>query len=507
MFSRKANLPASQAGARTARLHSAAWRISLWATLAFAVGTLLIFSVLHRFVAQDIQRRSDAWLSGEVEVLGDVAERTPKDTLYSRVVGEVAELASKEVPNRLRAPGPETEADRLLEESSVFFLEVGANGASRLWVGSGSQAATLQAIRSASRSTDTPYDLRIEGFRIPFRVASVRIDDGSRIYLGLSERDQLRVLRNLRVRFSILGGIIVLFGFAIVFFTTRRMLGHVRQITEAASTIGESDLKRRVPSNRQNDEVGHLALTLNTMLDRIENSVHQLHSITGALAHDLRSPLTAIRGQLEVALSCDLTLRQGEPIVSAIDELDRLTDFLNSSLDVAEARADALRLTRTEVDLDELLRTMIDLYEPSMAEKGLRLQFRSNRPIVVSVDAALMHRTVSNLLDNELKHLPPASTIVLQLDTDDYEALLTIEDDGPGFDPGVVEHVFESRVKGRDSSGRGLGLAFIEAVVRAHSGRITAMNRREGGARLQIALPLMEGRAARAMPVLAMAAR
>ena len=82
-------------------MHSAAWRISLWATLAYAVGTMLVFVFLHRFVAADIQRRSDAWLSGEVEVLGDVAEHTPKDALYGRVMGEVAELASKEVPNQI----------------------------------------------------------------------------------------------------------------------------------------------------------------------------------------------------------------------------------------------------------------------------------------------------------------------------------------------------------------------------------------------------------------------
>lgn len=81
-------------------MHSAAWRISCWATIAFACGTLLVFVFLHRFVADDIRRRSDAWLSGEVEVLGDVAARTPNDALYGRVVGEVAELATREAPNR-----------------------------------------------------------------------------------------------------------------------------------------------------------------------------------------------------------------------------------------------------------------------------------------------------------------------------------------------------------------------------------------------------------------------
>src|SRR5580658_8257125 len=92
---------------KTARpiMHSAAWRISLWATLAFACGTMVVFVFLHQFVAGDIQRRSDAWLSGEVETLGDVAQRTPKDALYGRVVGEVAELAGKEVPNKARSDG------------------------------------------------------------------------------------------------------------------------------------------------------------------------------------------------------------------------------------------------------------------------------------------------------------------------------------------------------------------------------------------------------------------
>ena len=100
------------------KLRSAAWRISLWASIAFAFGTMLVFFFLQQFVEQDIQRRSDAWLSGEVEVLGNVATRTPKDRLYGRVVGEVAELAGREVPNKL--PSENNAND------SVFFLQRGA---------------------------------------------------------------------------------------------------------------------------------------------------------------------------------------------------------------------------------------------------------------------------------------------------------------------------------------------------------------------------------------------
>jgi signal transduction histidine kinase len=466
-------------------MHSAAWRISLWATLAFAIGTMLVFAMLHRFVANDIQRRSDAWLTGEVAVLGDVAGRTPKDRLYGRVVREVAELASREVPNKLRSNGNEND--------SVFFLQAGDDGNLKLWVGVGDGTPHLAAIRALKIVSDLPYDLNVKGFKHPFRVASVRMEDGSHIYLGLSERDELRVLRNLRFRFLCLWLLIVLFGFAIVFYATRRMLNYVREITEAASRIGQSDLSRRVPTNKRNDEVGHLALTLNHMLDRIESSMHQLHTITESLAHDLRSPLTAIRGKLEIVLSGDLKVEQSEPIVSAIDELDRLTEFLNTSLDVAEAKADALKLSRTEVDLDELLRVMLNLYEPCMSEKGLRVDLRSAGPVTILADAALLHRVIANLLDNECNHLPAACTVSIRLGASENTVILTVEDDGPGFASEISLQMFEQRVKGRDSKGRGLGLAFVEAVVRAHGGSVTASNRPQGGALLTINWPRAAG--------------
>lgn len=463
------------------RMRSAAWRISLWATFAFACGTLVFFLFLQDFVASDIQQRTDAWLSGEVETLGDVAEHTPKNALYSRVVSEVAELATREIPNHLPS---ETNFN-----NSVFFLQAGQEGELKLWVGVGDGHAALRAIQAASVLSDHPTDVRIQGFKVPFRVASIPIEDGSRIYLGLSERDDLRVLKNLRFRFFLLWLLLVLLGFVMVFLSTRRMLSHVRNITEAASTIGHSDLHARVPVTQRHDEVSQLAFTLNTMLDRIERSVHQLHTITDSLAHDMRSPLTAIRGKLESSLSA-VDGEQSEAVVSAIEELDRLTDFLNKSLDVAEARADALRLSRKQVDLDELLKVMIDLYEPSMSEKGLNVSLRSGGPLHVLVDPALLHRMVANLLDNELKHLPSACAVTVELSAAGESASLILEDNGPGFDAEVLAHMFERRVRGRQSNGHGLGLAFVDAVARAHGGTVTAANRDGGGARIVVTLPL-----------------
>lgn len=463
-------------------MHSAAWRISLWATVAFALGTLLVFVFIERFVANDIQRRSDAWLSGEVEVLGDVAERTPNDAVYGRVVSEVAELAAREVPNKQPNESPSND--------TVFFLQTGRDGTLKLWVGDGDGKANLNAIQATRILADRPTDIRVAGFGIPFRVASTTIDDGTRIYLGLSERDEQRVLLRLRGRFFFMWLSLVLLGFFIVFYTTRRTLSHVREITEAASRIGHSDLNARVPTSTRQDEMGHLALTLNRMLDRIEISMHQLHTITDSLAHDLRSPLTAIRGKLETSLS---RVRDGEhtdSIVSAIDELDRLTDFLNKSLDVAEAKADALRLTPSEIDLDELLRAMIDLYEPSMSERGLRVRLQSEGSLKILADAGLIHRMIANLFDNELKHLQSGCTVTVQLHPVARDVSLILQDDGAGFDQEIRSQLLERRIKGKNSSGHGLGLAFVDAVVRAHGGTVEASNAENGGAQISIVLPI-----------------
>ena len=110
---------------------------------------------------------------------------------------------------------------------------------------------------------------------------------------------------------------------------------------------------------------------------------------------------------------------------------------------------------------------------------------------MIDADAALIHRMIANLFDNELKHLPAQCAVTVMLQPEDGTALLTLEDDGPGFAPEVSPHLFERRVKGKESSGHGLGLAFVDAVVRAHGGTVTATNRASGGARIALTLPLV----------------
>lgn len=459
---------------------TAAWRISLWGTLAFAAGTLVVFLFLNHYVSKEIQSRSDAWLSGEIDVLSDVAKHTPKDDLYDRIVDEVAELATKEVPSDNTAGSDWNEA--------VFFLQTDQSQQVKLWVGKGSSAPYLEAIVEGKMVPGKLADIRLPSYSYPYRVVGYQTEDGSRNYLGLSERNDVRVIRRMRLYLLGICLLIVVLGFLLIYFTTKEMLRRVQVITETASHIGQDDLTSRVPAGKRQDEISQLAATLNRMLDRIQTTVQQLHTMTDSLSHDLRSPLMAVRGKMETALLHAPEGEWVEPLADALVDLDKLSDMLTKSLDVVEANANALRLRLETVRLDKMVRAMINLYEPAFFEQGLHLEFHSNTPVLVSLDAGLVHRMLANLMDNCLKHLPAGRTVHIALTEDATNITLQFTDDGPGFPADILPRVFEKHAKGMHSSGSGLGLAFVEAVVRAHQGAVTASNQPAGGAMIQIIL-------------------
>ena len=145
------------------RRTTAAWRIALWTTLAFSVGTFVAFFIVYLVMAKEIWARSDAWLTGEAQVLAQVAEDTPRDRLYNKIVKEVAELAMQEVPDERSSQG-----ERL---NNVFFLRVNpAPSGDILFVGPGSKDAFWRAIQQAHFAVGIPQSIRVEGWQPAFRV-------------------------------------------------------------------------------------------------------------------------------------------------------------------------------------------------------------------------------------------------------------------------------------------------------------------------------------------------
>jgi signal transduction histidine kinase len=460
---------------------TAAWRISIWTILVFAAGTALAFSIVYLLVAKTIQDRSDAWLSGEAAVLARVSADTPRDRLYNRVVREVAELATLELPDDRNASGQKL--------NSVFFLESDPNNdGNPLWVGPGSDDAFLRAIQRSKLVPGLPHSINVEGWPTTFRVVS-RNENGRTIYLGLSNRGAGYLLRTLTRRFLMLWGSTVLMGFLISYMSAYRTLLRVQRITDTVARIGSGDLLERLPQPVNSDEISRLAKTFNDMLDRIQSSVNELRSVTDAVAHDMKSPITSIRGALESSLSSESNERWRDSVGDAIEGLDRLLSAMNTTLDVAEAQAGALRLDRSAVDLSVVVRQMVNLYQPAMEERQHELIVELEENVVVDADWGLLHRVLSNLIENEIGHLPKGCQITVRVRSQARSAELVIEDNGPGFPPEIRARAFERFVRGKQSLGHGLGLAFVDAVVRTHGGTARVSDRPAGGAVITLSLP------------------
>ena len=460
---------------------TAAWRISAWGAVTFAVGTAVAFLFLQSFLVKDIQRRADAWLVGELGVLADVARRTPNNQLHDVVIEEVAELATREAPR-------ETEGTQALDHT-VFFLMTDQNNGLLLHTGAGDPKADIASILRSGVTSKSPSNVALAGFEVPFRVAQADLSNHQHIYLGLSTRYETTILHRLRIQFTSIWLLIILLGGAIVFVTTRQMLQRIRKVSDTAAQIGRDNLTTRVPVSQRRDEITQMAGTFNAMLDRVQSTVQQLHTMADSVAHDVRSPITVIRCKLELALTSASSHDKDEVIASTIEELDRLTNLLSISLDISEGNAHALRLQKQEIDLTEITGSLIDLYEPTFLDAGIAICFEAQGPVTLSADIALLQRLLTNLLENEVRHLPPGASVQISVTATGHTASLRIDDDGPGFPADLLPVIFEPYSRGEHSKGHGLGLAFALAVARSHDGTIIAENKTDKGARIIVTFP------------------
>jgi signal transduction histidine kinase len=436
---------------------------------------------VYGLVSRGIRERSDAWLKGEAEVLADVSGNTPRDSLYDRMMEEVAEHASREVPDA----GSNHEGQR---KDSVFFL-LTRPAQEPLWVGPEPRASFFPILQGSHLPPNTPASFQFSGYGTPFRVVSHPTADGGNLYLGFADVAASRFLRKLTERFLLLWVGMTTLGFCITSFAAYRTLARVQHITDAVAQIGTDDLASRLPEAAYHDEIARLSRTFNRMLERIQASVHQVRVLTDSIAHDLKSPVTTIRGTLEEALlKDDHTWR--ETVGDAVERLDRLSQLLNNALDLSEAHAGALQLRREPIELTALMQQIIEIYQPVLADRDHVLSFQPEDEAVVDADPSLLNRTIANLMDNEVAHLPAGCRIWIAVRKRDDDGEIVIQDDGPGFPPELRSRAFERFVKGVNSSGHGLGLAFVDAVVQAHGGNVQISDREGQGARIAVSFPL-----------------
>ena len=258
----------------------------------------------------------------------------------------MAELAAQELPDERNGRG-----QRL---NSVFFMEGDAgNSSSPLWVGPGPYDAFLKAIQRVNPAPGIPQSIAVEGWSTTFRVVT-REENGRTIYLGLSSRGTRYLLRTLTRRFLLLWCTTVLMGFVISYMSARRTLLRVQRITDTVARIGSEDLAQRLPEPINSDEISRLAKTFNHMLDRIQSSVSELRSVTDAIAHDLKSPVTSIRGALESVLSSESEqTKRRTRSAKRLKGLDKIVELTEYHAGCGGSPSRCARLDRRSVNLSD----------------------------------------------------------------------------------------------------------------------------------------------------------
>ena len=321
----------------------------------------------------------------------------------------------------------------------------------------------------------------------------------SAVQVAGSLDDVDRVVETASVLFGVMGATLLLAVGAAGFLLTRGAFNAIGDVVEQAHRIGDASLGRRLPHPGTDDEIGRLVQTLNEMLDRLEHGFDAQKRFTADASHELRSPLSRLRTELELALR-----RPREPAAyveamrSCVEEVERLTLLVEELLTLARLDAGQERGPTETAPLKALVEEAMARQESAAEERGVRIALAPSsmrRDLMVARGPASL--VLANLLDNAVKFSPPGGRVTLRLAAEGAEARVSVGDEGPGIQKQDLPYVFERFYRGAAARadavpGIGLGLALSHAIVKAHGGRIEASSPAAGGALFTVSLPFVE---------------
>lgn len=448
-------------------VHSVRFRITLVATAAVAL--VLLLAGLGLVVTQ---RRS--------------LTRSLAETLAQDADSIVADADRGEVPEMLDPAGDDDSVAQVMVGSTGDVVAATANVAGR------SAVIVSPSPGSSTRPLDSVLE---EGDHFLFVTRTVPTTNAALVVVVGAPLDDVADSTRSLARSLLLGGpFVVALLAALVWWLVGRTLRPVESIRAGVSEIGGSDLHRRVLVPRGDDEVARLARTMNDMLERVESSAERQQRFVADASHELRSPLTRIRSELEV----DLAHPGGaDPVAthrSVLDEVDTLQRLVDDLLLLARSgggEAGPGGGAAVSVDLDDLV--LDEAHRAAGATPGIEVDSSSVSPARVRGDARALGRAARNVVENATRHA--ASRVVVSLVAEDARAVLRVADDGPGIPADRVDEVFErfTRLDDARSSpdgGTGLGLAIAKDVVERHHGTIVVDRSHHPGACVVITLPL-----------------
>jgi two-component system OmpR family sensor kinase len=334
----------------------------------------------------------------------------------------------------------------------------------------------------------------------PTRMVSLPVQGHGRlraIQVAGSLDDVNHVVQSASVLFIVMGVALVLAVGSAGAVLTGRVFRTIDGVVHQAQRIGQASLSRRLPDPGTQDEIGRLVQTLNDMLARIEHGFEAQRRFTADASHELRSPLSRLRTELELALRRPREADEYiETLRSGLEEVERLTLLVEELLVLARLDAGQERGPAETVSLNTLAEEAVRRMEPMARERDVHVVLEPAPPITASVARGPASLVLANLLDNAVKFSAPGGQVTVSLAaTGDGQAQMSVADAGPGISITEMPYLFERFYRGSSARagaapGVGLGLALSQAIVHAHGGRIDAANRVGGGALFTLSLPL-----------------
>jgi len=278
----------------------------------------------------------------------------------------------------------------------------------------------------------------------------------------------------------IAGGLALLFGIILSYFTSRRLVAPLKRLTLAADRIGQGHLDERVAIQAK-DEVGQLASAFNAMVDNLNRQETLRKQFTADIAHELRTPLTSIKSYIE-AFQDNVLPADQENLSSIHEEIDRLVDLSSDLKDLNVAEIGALVLNLEPVDLNQLLDKVIHSLQPLIQEKKLALSWNAPKePVTTSGDGRLLTRLFYNLLHNAYRYTNVGGQITVALTQTPNFAQIIIRNTGIGIPKDDLPFIFKrfyraDKSRTRETGGTGIGLALVHQITALHQGTITALS-------------------------------
>jgi heavy metal sensor kinase len=456
--------------------HTLAFRLTLWYAGVFTLTCGLAFLFFYLLITTVIQDGTDRDLKDQAGRFSTLLSMQGLEAVKRVAILEAQAAGERKIFFRLLS------VDGAVFSSSnmSYWRDIGVEN---------------KAIRELVRVQEPVFDtIVISERKDKVRILYGLVGPGVILQLGQSMENQTRFIEAFRKIFIATMTFLVLLAALIGWFMARQALSGLGEVTRTAKEISGGTLEKRVPVNRRGDEIAQLAITFNEMLERIEGLVVGIKEMSDNIAHDLKSPITRIRGISEVTLTTETSLDEYKSMAaSTIEECDRLLDMINTMLIISRTEAGVKDSQGRELDLGAVLQDAATLFHPLAEDKEITMAWDIAGRFPIRGDNRMIQRMIANLLDNAIKYTPPGGKIEVVIHNDGAESsIVTIKDSGIGISEKDLPHIFERFYRcdpSRAESGIGLGLSLARAIAQAHGGDIDVISSLGNGSTFRITLP------------------